>query len=95
MVVLFLSKRITGIKVLFKRQFGKCFSIDLLKLTRSFPGTLGSLNLTHSFETFFDGTLAANIYLFKVKNRNPRKSCEMCSNLTVKTPKRRLCWSLI
>ena len=46
------------------------------------------------FWNIFDGSLAANIYLFKVNNRNPRKSCEMCSNLTVKTPKRCLCWSL-
>ena len=29
---------------------------------------------------------SANIYLFKVSNRNTRKSCEMCSNLTIKTP---------
>ena len=31
----------------------------------------------------------ANIYLFKVKNRNTRKRCEVCSKLTVKIPKRR------
>ena len=28
----------------------------------------------------------ANIYLFKVKNRNTRKMCELCSKLTIKTP---------
>ena len=28
----------------------------------------------------------ANIYLFKVKYRNPRKICEICSKLTIKTP---------
>ena len=33
--------------------------------------------------------LPANIYLFKVNNRNGRKSCEICSNLTIKTPERR------
>ena len=27
-----------------------------------------------------------NIYLFKVNNRNTRKRCEICSNLTIKTP---------
>ena len=27
----------------------------------------------------------ANIYLFKVNNRNARKRCEICSKLTVKT----------
>ena len=29
-----------------------------------------------------------NIYLFKVSNRNTRKSCEICSKLTIKTPER-------
>ena len=28
----------------------------------------------------------ANIYLFKVNNRNPRKRCQICSELTTKTP---------
>ena len=32
------------------------------------------------------------IYLFKVNNRNTRKSCEICSKLTIKTPERRQ-WS--
>ena len=31
----------------------------------------------------------ANIYLFKVNNRNTRKRCEICSKLTIKTPERR------
>ena len=31
----------------------------------------------------------ANIYLFKVNNRNPGKSCEICSKLTIMTPERR------
>ena len=30
-----------------------------------------------------------NMYLFKVNTRNSRKRCEMCSELTSKTPKRR------
>ena len=29
----------------------------------------------------------ASIYLFKVNNRNTRKRCEMCSKVTIKTPK--------
>ena len=28
----------------------------------------------------------ANIYLFKVKNRSIKKSCEICSKLRIKTP---------
>ena len=31
----------------------------------------------------------ANIYLFKVNNKNIRESFETCSKLTVKTPERR------
>ena len=31
----------------------------------------------------------ANIYLFKVNNRNSRKRCELGSKLTIKTPARR------
>ena len=28
----------------------------------------------------------ANIYLFKVNNRNARRRCEICSKLTIKKP---------
>ena len=31
----------------------------------------------------------ANIYLFKVNNRNTWKRCEICSKLTIKTPEQR------
>ena len=30
-----------------------------------------------------------NIYLFKIKSRNNRKICDICSRLTIKTPTRR------
>ena len=30
----------------------------------------------------------ANVYLLKVNDRNKRKRCETCSNLTIKTPER-------
>ena len=33
----------------------------------------------------------ANIYLFKVNNRSTRKRCEICSELTVKTPEPHYC----
>ena len=33
----------------------------------------------------------ANIYLFKVNNRNVAKRCDVCSKLTIKTPARRQC----
>ena len=44
--------------------------------------------------------IPANIYLFKTNHRNSRKSYEICSKVTKKTPKRRLkslwwlCWWL-
>ena len=31
----------------------------------------------------------AGVYLLKVNNRNTRTSCEICSKLTIKIPKRR------
>ena len=33
--------------------------------------------------------ISANIYLFKINDRKSRKSCEICSKLTIKTPERR------
>ena len=33
--------------------------------------------------------ISANIYLFKINGRKSRKSCEICSKLTIKTPERR------
>ena len=33
-----------------------------------------------------DVSLQADIYLFKVKNREPRTMCEICSKLTIKLP---------
>ena len=33
----------------------------------------------------------ANIFLFKVNNRNTRKKCEIFSKLTIKTPERLYC----
>ena len=35
------------------------------------------------------GYCPGDIYLFKVKNRNTGKRCEICSKLTIKTPERR------
>ena len=38
----------------------------------------------------FDESInSAGIYLLKVNNRNTRTRCEICSKLTIKTPKRR------
>ena len=37
----------------------------------------------------FQSSLPANVYLFKVNNRNIRKRCGICLKLTTKTPERR------
>ena len=36
-----------------------------------------------------NSALLANIYLFKINNSNTIKKCEICSELTVKTPEQR------
>ena len=36
--------------------------------------------------SFNSHMIPANIYLFKVTNRSIRKTCEICSKLTIKTP---------
>ena len=38
--------------------------------------------------TYFKALFLAGIYLFKVDNRSIRIICEICSNLTLKTPER-------
>ena len=35
---------------------------------------------------FYQCEIPANIYLFKVNDKNTRKKCETCSKLTTKTP---------
>ena len=42
------------------------------------------------FTSMLSSAVPANIYLFKVNNKNTRKRCEICSTLTIKTPERRL-----
>ena len=50
----------------------------------------GSVTCSFLFSKFFvPGPDPANIYLFKVNNRNTRKRCEICLKLTIKTRERR------
>ena len=42
-----------------------------------------------NLHTKYKNANPANIYLFKVNNRNSRKRCELLSKLTIKTPERR------
>ena len=37
-------------------------------------------------KSLFPGIYPANMYLFKVNNRNSRKRCEISLKLTIKTP---------
>ena len=40
-------------------------------------------------DKFFRIYCPTNIYLYKGKNRNTRKMCEICSKLAIKTPEQR------
>ena len=54
-----------------------------------------NLNLNQKTEKMVsieDHSIPANIYLFKVNNRNTRKRCEIFSKFTIKIPERRHIW---
>ena len=53
------------------------YEVVIIRGCRIVKLNLGNINYT------------VNIYLIKVNKRNTRKKCEICSNLTVKTPERR------
>ena len=42
-------------------------------------------NTNSSYLTTFTSFGPANIYFFRVSNRNTRKRCEVCAKLTIKT----------
>ena len=44
------------------------------------------LSLSFGDNKIFGKAYPANIYLFKVNDRNVRKRCEICSKLIIKTP---------
>ena len=46
------------------------------------------VNHEKSYESSFWEVIPASNYMFKVNNRNTRTKCEMCTNLTIKTPER-------
>ena len=45
-------------------------------------------NMNYRYVLFKLHHYPANKYMFRVSNRNTRKSCEICSKLTIKTPER-------
>ena len=50
-----------------------------------------SNNVMCNYLIFPSVIIRANIYLFKVNNRNSSKRCEIYSKLTVKIPERQHC----
>ena len=59
----------------------------LLVLAQDRSHTMFKINNNNHAAVYVDDN-PANIYLFKVNNRNARKRCETSSKLTIKTPER-------
>ena len=51
----------------------------------------GNLKTKAFVPRFLKSIFPANIYLFKVNNRNTRKMCKICSNFSIKIPERGQC----
>ena len=96
----FLSLRVNqdvfSLKDCFKlKRLGKRYlrSLNIYKfpiwvsIFQAFPGKKSIVVLSCNQDI-----ISANIYLFKVSNRNSRKRCDICSNLTLKRSDR-LQWS--
>ena len=69
-----------------REVFRTLLNIFLMMLFCENSGRLLDLNClgNNTASKMFDSP--ANIYLFKVNNRNTRKRCEICWKLTIKTP---------
>ena len=75
-------------------RHGKFTVSKLFKMTRKWTDFC-ELNAFEVFRKCFianynhhANAIPANIYLFKINNRNIRKRCEICSKLTIKPPER-------
>ena len=85
------SQESTCARVFFLNKFG----FRPATLLRKRPGRGFFLWILRNFSEYLfyrtppDDFFPTHIYLFKVNNRNTTKRCEICSNLTVKTPERR------
>ena len=73
-----------------------CTSIEISDLTGCKTGTYSIITsivqkkcLISNKNVTSGKHFLADIYLFKVNNRSPRKRCEIYSKLTIKTPERR------
>ena len=76
-----------------KGRVKKMFASSLKSIIRRFALNSGGIKyISHCLKTFSNTdqyNFEANVYLLKVNNRNTRKSCEIYSKLTIKTPGRR------
>ena len=61
--------------------------LALLLIIRKYSSEENDIQRSAS-ELNTEGEHPANIYLFKISNRNSRKRCRVCSKLTIKTPER-------
>ena len=52
-------------------------------------GLLGTATYQLEYNIKLKANFPANIYLFKINNRNTRKRCEICSKITIKAPDHR------
>ena len=64
------------------------FSANFEHISHAFLVFLLTNLVTYLFPGLNKKPIPANIYLFKVNNKNTRKRCEICSKLTIKTPER-------
>ena len=75
---MFYRHRLYNLKNMKSTHGGELFFVKLQALA------IGFLSISQAI-----AVNSANIYLFKVNNRNTRKKCEICSKLTIKTPEQR------
>ena len=64
----------------------KIFNVTLKCLKKDLQFLKG---FRKTYKIFASRFYTADIYLFKFNNRNTRKSCKICSKLTIKTPEQR------
>ena len=69
--------------------WGGCIGCPFIWLFKGIGNWAEKLLALTSVVILKSAMIPAGIYIFKVKNRNTRTRCEVCSKLTLKTPERR------
>ena len=83
------SKR-GGVCICYKRVLPlRVLNIYYLKESISFVLKIGDKLCNLKFCENYERDFPAGKYMFKVNNRNTRTMCEICSELTIKTPEQR------